>query len=254
LASSLFGDGVSFYNVAHRGFSSIAPENTLASFEKGIDSGANMLEIDVMLSKDEQLIVFHDYHLGRTTNGSGLVSRVTAGHIRSLDAGIWFDEAYRNERVPLLDEVLEMSRGRVKLDIEMKHRRHNGISPLVERCIRAVERHHMREEVMFSSFNFEALRILHYKSPGFRFAPLYRHNLNPTPRSFPLQYNAHGVVLNHLFLNKTTVIQFHNLGLKVFVYTVNGPRRIERMITMGVDGVISDNPTAVRVIAKRILG
>jgi len=251
---SLFGDGVEFYIVAHRGFSAIAPENTVAAFRRGIEAGANMLEMDVMLTGDNHVIVFHDYRLGRTTSGSGLMKRTNIHQLKSLDAGIWFSEEYRGERVPLLDEILEMSKGRVRLNIEMKHRRHNGVYALVERCIKIVERHTMRDEVIFSSFNLEALRHLHYKAPHLRFAPLYRHNLNPTPRSFPLQYGAQGVVLNHLFLNRTTVRQFHNLGMKVFVYTVNGSARIEKVIRMGVDGVISDNPSAVSAISKRILG
>lgn len=249
---SLFGDGVGFYNVAHRGFSSAAPENTIAAFEQGIEAGANMLEMDVMMTGDNHVIVFHDYHLGRTTNGSGVVKKLNLNNIKSLDAGVWFSQQFRGEHVPLLDEVLELSKGRVRLNVEMKHRRHNGVYPLVERCIKIVERHRMDEEVIFSSFNLEALRYFHYKAPHLRFAPLYRHNLNPTPRSFPLQYGAQGVILNHLFLNRTTVQQFHDLGIKVFVYTVNGFRRIEKMIKMGVDGVISDNPSAVDSIAKKI--
>ena len=250
---SLFDDGVRFYNVAHRGFSAIAPENTLTAFEKGIEVGANMLEMDVMLTADSQVIVFHDYRLGRTTNGSGLVKSSTFSHIKNLDAGAWFSHRFKTERVPLLDDVLEMTKGRVRLNIEMKHRRHNGVYALVDKCEKTVERHRMNEEVMFSSFNLEALRYLHYKAPKLRIAPLYRHNLNPSPRSFPLQYEAQGVVLNHLFLNRTTVQQFHNLGIGVFVYTVNSPGRIEKMMKMGVDGVISDNPAAVNSIAKKVL-
>ncbi len=246
---SLFGDGVHFHNVAHRGYSANAPENTLASFALAIGAGANMLELDVMLTADGQPIVFHDYRLGRTTNGSGLVSRLTSSHIRSLDAGIWFDDRFGGEKVPFLDEVLDLSKGKVRVNIELKHRRHDGIALLVEKCVKAVERHRMSDDVIFSSFNLKALRILHYNKPHLRFAPLYRHNLVPTPRSFPLRYGAQGVVLNHHFLNSTAVRRFHNLGLNVFVYTVNGKRRIARMIEMGVDGVISDNPSDVASIA-----
>lgn len=251
MVHSLFGDGVQFFNVAHRGFSQTAPENTLSSFEYAIQAGANMLEMDVMLTGDGQAVVFHDYKLGRTTNGSGLVGRLPASLIRSLDAGLWFDESFRGERVPLLEEVLEMAEGRVLLDIEIKHRRKDDLDVLVEKCIRAVERHRMSDDVLFTSFNLEALRLLHYSNPRLRFAPLYRHNLKPTPRSFPVRYGAQAVVVNHLFLNRTAVRKLHELGLKVFVYTVNGPRRILRMIEMGVDGIISDNPAVVRAVAGR---
>jgi glycerophosphoryl diester phosphodiesterase len=252
LVHSLFEDGVQFYNVAHRGFSAAAPENTLIAFEKAIKAGANMLELDVMLTRDGQIIVFHDYRVGRTTNGNGLISKLTASHIRSLDAGTWFNKNFSGEKVPFFDEVLEMAKGKVRLNIEMKHRKHDGPGTLVEKCIGAVERHRMSEEVMFSSFNLQALRILHFSKPHLRFAPLYRHNLNPTPRSFPLLYGAQAVVLNHHFLNRTVVRQFHDLGIGVFVYTVNGPRRIERIIGMKVDGVISDNPALVHLIAENI--
>ncbi len=254
MISTLFDDGVKFYNVAHRGFSSSAPENTIAAFEKALQAGANMIELDVMLTADQQVIVFHDYRLGRTTNSTGLVKRLPASRIVSLDAGSWFGKEYKSEKVPLLDEVLELAKGRARLNIELKHRRRNGVSVLVDACIKTVERHRMTDQAIFSSFNLEALHILHYRSPGLKFAPLYRHNLNPTPRSFPIRYGAQAVVLNHLFLNRSTVERFHNIGIIVFVYTVNGSRRIERMIRMGVDGVISDNPAAVRTIAKRVLG
>ncbi len=251
MAHSLFRDGVEFFNVAHRGFSANAPENTVASFEHAISAGANMLELDVMLTGDGRVIVFHDYRLGRTTNGTGLVSRLPAVQIRSLDAGVWFDDRFRGQKVPFLEEVLDMARGRVRLNIEMKHRRRDGVGVLVERCMKLVERHRMSDDVIFTSFNLEALRLLRYAKPRVRFAPIYRHNLNPTPRSFPLQYGAQGVVLNHLFLNSTAVRKFHDFGLNVFVYTVNGRRRISKMIGMAVDGIISDNPALVRESFRR---
>jgi glycerophosphoryl diester phosphodiesterase len=254
MSFSLFGDGVKFFNIAHRGFSAIAPENTISSFEKAIEAGANMLELDVMTTSDNQVVVFHDHRLGRTTDGKGLVKKKNLSEIKSLDAGSWFDGRYKGERVPLLDEVLEMAKGRVRLDIEMKPQRYGSVADFVDKCEKIIERHKMEDDVIFSSFNLQALRYLHHKAPHLRFAPLYRHNLNPTPRSFPLKYCAQGVVLNHMFLDQASVRQFHDLGIGVFIYTANGIRRIEKMIKMGVDGVISDNPAEVASVAKRILG
>ncbi len=251
MVHTLFGDGVQFFNIAHRGFSKVAPENTISSFERAVKAGANMIEMDVKLTGDGHVIVFHDSRLGRTTDGSGLVGKLPASHIRSFDAGTWFGESFRGERVPFLEEVLEIARGRVRLDIEIKHRRKSDVGVLVEKCTGIVERHRMTEDVLFTSFNLEALRILHSGKPHLRFAPLYRHNLKPTRRSFPLRYGAQAVVVNHRFLNRASVGKFHDAGLKVFVYTVNGPRRILKMIDMGVDGIISDNPAAVSAAAGR---
>ncbi len=254
MAHTIFGDRVTFYNIAHRGYSSVAPENTIAAFEKAIGAGANMLELDVMLTGDGQLIVFHDYRLGRTTNGTGVVSKLTSDHIRSLDAGSWFAQEFRSEHVPSLDDVLELAKGKVKLDIELKQRRHDATSILVGKSIKAVERHRMSDEVVFSSFNLEALRILHHVSPGLRLAPLYRHNIKPTRRSFALRYGAQAVVLNHLLLNRITVKKFHDSGIAVLVYTVNAPWRMEKLIQMKVDGIISDDPAALDAVRGEIPG
>jgi glycerophosphoryl diester phosphodiesterase len=97
----------------HRGNPAEHPENTLASFRSAIESGVDMIECDVHLSSDGQAVVIHDHTLGRTTNGSGLVREKTLAELRSLDAG-------RGEKVPTLDEVVELARDRVGLCIEIK--------------------------------------------------------------------------------------------------------------------------------------
>ncbi len=254
MSHSLFGDGVKFFNIAHRGFSAKAPENTMAAFEMAIGAGANMLELDVMLTRDGHVIVFHDHHLNRTTDGRGSVRKKRLAEIRSLDAGSWFGDKYRGERVPLLDEVLEVAKGRVRLDIELKPRRRGSIGGLVDACVKIVERHRMSDDVVLSSFNMKVLKYLHRKEPGFRFGPLYTSRLSAARRSFAGRYGAQTVVLNHIFLKSTTVHRFHDLGIGVFVYTVNGRRRIEKMVRMGVDGVISDDPSEVSAVIKRVSG
>lgn len=248
----LFKDETNFYIVGHRGFSAIAPENTMASFTRAIEAGANMIEMDVMMSVDGGVFVFHDYKLGRTTNGSGVLRRASKSYIRGLDAGSWFSKSYAGERVPYLEEVIELARTKAYINIEIKHKWLEGLHELVDKAVRLVEKYQMMDSCIFSSFNLEALRYLHAKYPEAKFGPLYRHNLNPTSRSFPLKYNAQAVMLNHHFLNSKSIERLHNHGLKVLVYTVNNPNRIEKLIKMGVDGIISDNPELVKKIANRI--
>lgn len=251
---NLFKDETDFFIVGHRGFSAIAPENTIASFIRAIEAGANMIELDVMMSGDGGVFVFHDYKLGRTTNGSGLFRRVSKNYIRGLDAGSWFSKSFAGERVPFLEEVIELAKSNLYINIEIKHKWIDGLHELVDKTVRLVQKHQMMDSCIFSSFNLEALRYLHLKYPEAKFGPLYRHNLNPTPRSFPLKYGAQAVMLSHHFLNRRSVERLHKHGLKVMVYTVNSANRIEKLIKMGVDGIISDDPAMVKKIAHRIAG
>ena len=106
--------------VAHRGAIDEAPENTLAAFERAIELGADTIEFDVQPTRDGQLVVYHDYYLGRTTPGRGRVDRHSLDDLRSLDAGSWFHPRFASERIPTMREVLELGAGRVRFEIELK--------------------------------------------------------------------------------------------------------------------------------------
>lgn len=107
-------------NIAHRGASGYAPENTLAAFDKAVEMQADYIEIDVQLSKDDLPVIIHDDTLDRTTNGTGNVSAYTLEELRSLDAGSWFDKKYAGEKIPSLNEVLEMYGEKINILIELK--------------------------------------------------------------------------------------------------------------------------------------
>ncbi|MCH8223768.1 MAG: hypothetical protein IH868_10205 [Chloroflexi bacterium] len=111
-----------FTLIAHRGFSSRAPENTIAAFDLAIDAGFDNIELDAHLSADGVPVVIHDDALDRTTDGSGQVSSLTLPELRELDAGAWFgdDRAYAGAAVPTLDDVLERYAGRAHIHLELK--------------------------------------------------------------------------------------------------------------------------------------
>jgi glycerophosphoryl diester phosphodiesterase len=117
-AANRFADIVEFLElggrtrvIAHRGFSGVAPENTLVAIRRGIEIGADMAEIDVTLSKDGYVVVIHDETLDRTTNGTGPVSDATLEELQRLDAGSWFAPEFAGEKIPTLGEVLDLVRG-----------------------------------------------------------------------------------------------------------------------------------------------
>src|SRR3972149_9393656 len=105
--------------IAHRGFSGQAPENTLASFKKARELGSDMIELDVRFSKDGHMVVMHDDTLDRTTNGRGKVADYTLKELKQLDAGSWFAPQFSDERIPNLNEVLELAKGKILVNIEI---------------------------------------------------------------------------------------------------------------------------------------
>ena len=109
---------------AHRGASALAPENTLAAFLLAQRLGADGIELDVMLTADNQLIVIHDDTVDRTTNGHGKVAEMPLAALRDLDAGSYFGEAYRGEKLPTLAEVYEALGGKLRINVELKNYAH----------------------------------------------------------------------------------------------------------------------------------
>jgi glycerophosphoryl diester phosphodiesterase len=106
--------------VAHRGASGEQPENSLIAIEKAIQQGADMIEIDIQITADNEVIVFHDDYLGRTAPGNNKISEVNFEDIKNLDAGTWFSEQFKDEKIPLLNEVIDLINGKAYLLLELK--------------------------------------------------------------------------------------------------------------------------------------
>ena len=106
--------------VAHCGDLQNAPESTLPAFEQAIAKGAHAIEFDVHLTKDRKLVIHHDYYLGRTDNGRGYIGDFTLAELKALDAGGWFSTGFVGEEMPTLGEVLELGKGKIRFEIDMK--------------------------------------------------------------------------------------------------------------------------------------
>ena len=162
--------------IAHRGASGTAPENTMAAFRQAVEMGADMIELDVQRTKDGQVVVIHDATLERTTNGSGAVRELTYAEIEQLDAGSWFGEGqeFAGERVPLLKEVLEFTKGKCALNIEIKNIPY--ADPGIEQAV--VDLLHetgFLEQVIISSFDHSCLHRIARLEPNVPTACLFSH-------------------------------------------------------------------------------
>ncbi len=139
-----------FLNIAHRGASSYAPENTFAAFDRALAMGVDHAELDVHFTSDRQIVVIHDDRVDRTTNGAGPVSDHTLAELKALDAGTWFSLQYAGERIRSLSEILEQYKGRIYFHIEIKAR--SGVDGLATRTADMVRGYGMTDDVTITSF------------------------------------------------------------------------------------------------------
>jgi glycerophosphoryl diester phosphodiesterase len=231
--------------IAHRGYRARYPENTLAAFEAAIDAGADMIELDVLLTKDRKLVVIHDEWLDRTTSGRGPVSDYTLSELKALDAGSWFDPHFRGEKLPTLEEVLEMVAGRIPINIEIKRSAYepDGSPDAIERqIVDLAARKNALENVLISSFEWRVLERLAVLKEAPAIAVLSQHPRLGNPLDACKRLGAFSWNPSGRSLKKEHVRKMHEAGVLVFPWQIDTLEDMARMLNMGVDGLIVDDP------------
>lgn len=218
--------------IAHRGASADAPENTLAAFQLALDQGADGIELDVMLSKDRQLVVIHDDLVDRTTNGTGRVQDLTLAELRALDAG-------SGEKIPTLDEVLTRFGGKFLINIELKN--YNTIFDSLPLDVAAlIQDHGVADSILISSFNPINFPRFHRRLPDIPIGIL----------TFPgkARFFAYGLfrydALHPYFkdVDEALVQRMHARGREINVWTVDEAADIRHLAKIGVDSLITNRP------------
>ncbi len=220
-----------FLCIGHRGASGYEPENTLSSFEKALELGCHWIELDVYAVEDE-LLVIHDDSVERTTNGKGNIMDSDLTYLRSLDAG-------NGQKIPTLKEVTDLVDKRCGINIELKGPdTAEPVSTFLQKLCRSGWD---KEQFLISSFYHDELA----KSDGIfrRGALFYKKVTDYFERTDRL--GAYSINLPLKLAKRPLVEKAQDYGLKVFVYTVNKPLDIKRMINIGVDGVFCDFPDRV---------
>jgi glycerophosphoryl diester phosphodiesterase len=247
--------GLPPYIIAHRGISGKCPENTPASFSLACQiAGIDMIELDVRLSRDEEVIVLHDRTLQRTSTGNGVARRYTYEEIKSFDAGSWFHPSFKAERIPNLRAVLEIARGKRWVNIELKsdflHREPPGL--LESRVLEIVGECRMQDQVMYSSFDHHLITNLKRMSPQAITGVLYNlyRDFGRMPSKLARRANAEVFVCAKQELRKVMIKDAHDHGLAVYVYTLNSLPDVQKMLDVGVDGIVSDNADEIVTIVK----
>ena len=223
----------------------MAPENTMAAFELAVELGADALELDLHLTRDNELVVIHDDTLDRTTDGSGPVHHRSLGELMRLDAGRWFGEGFAGQRIPTLAQVLDRFAGKVPLALEVKAGS-TFFPEIEEKVVSALREHAAIGDSAVASFDHYALRRLKEIEPTIRTAALLvGRPVSLSALAGPAK--ADGLALEASFVTKTEVEACRASGLQLVVWVVNDPAQMRHFIKLGVDGIITDRPDLLRL-------
>jgi glycerophosphoryl diester phosphodiesterase len=227
--------------IAHRGDSLAAPENTMPAFISSISRGADYLELDIRLSKDGIPVVIHDSTVDRTTDGTGLVSEMTLAELRALDAGSWLSESFANTRIPTLEEVLAVARGKdTRVVIEYKG---TWKKPAIRTTVGMIAAAGLADTALAQSFSEKTVARIAAVAPRLKLA-LLTEDLDASTVATAKSIGADAV--NPRIATARGVALAHRARLGVFVWTQDAAADWDVLTAMGVDGIITNRPDALR--------
>ncbi len=224
--------------IGHRGAFYEAPENTMLSFRKAVELGADMIEFDVRMCKSGEIVVIHDADVRRTSDGEGFVREMTLEELRKLDFG-------EGERIPTLEEVLKFAKDRVYVNIEIKE------PDIVEKVVKLVEKHDMVESVIISSFYHHALLKVKEVNPAILTAPLFMHR-PVSAKSLANESKSNGLHPFLEFIDDEMIKEAKSESLFVNVWTVDDPEDMRKFVNMGVSGIITNDVSTARKIVDEL--
>ena len=233
---------------AHRGVSTEAPENTLAAVRAAIAAGADYLETDIQLSKDGVLVVVHDSDFSRLGGVAKKVWDLTYEEIRAIPLGGHSAPQFRNELTPTFDALLAETKGRIKVNIELKY--YGDHQPgLARKVVEAVRAHGMLDQVVIQCLEYEPLLEVRQLAPEVPVGYLLSFNARE-----PSRLNVNFLSVEQNRLDRRFVTRAHRRGQQVYAWTVNTVEDLQRLFDLGVDGVITDQSALARKTLDEYLG
>ena len=237
--------GEAAFIAAHRGDRADAPENTIPAFEAAVTSGSDFLETDLQLTADGYAVLMHDDTVDRTTNGSGAVADLTLAQIRALDAGSWYDPAFAGTAVPTFADFLDLlaDEPEVTALVELKATwAIDDVAPLLS----GIYYRGLQDRVVFASFSPASLAALQRADPVIP-RVLLRHTLPLEPVTVASRYGVIAIMTRASALEEhpDAVRDMHAAGFGILLYTLNNEDRWGEALAWGVDGIVTDEPSAL---------
>ena len=231
---------------AHRGDSRIAPENTLPAIESAVSALVDYTEIDVQLTKDGTVVLCHDSSLYRTTGINEKIINLTYDELCQYDVGGWFSDEYVGTKVPTLEQVLEYSKGKVKLNIELK--RIMNQKELVQKVVELIEKYEFQRQCVVSSMSYSAVELVKEINPEIKTGYI----MSIAYGNFYENSNIDFFSMKSSMITEDVVKRAHVLGKEVHAWTVNTKDEVLRLHAIGVDNIITDQPMYVREIIYNV--
>jgi glycerophosphoryl diester phosphodiesterase len=230
--------------IAHRGGRKWAPENTLAAFTKSLEAGVYGIELDIHRCATGELVVIHDDDLARTTNGTGLVKDASLDELRRLSAGLWFAPEFHMERIPLLQEVLDLIQGKLVINIEIKNTPIDYPN-IEDDLLSMLKNYKWCDKIIVSSFDHKVLKRLHAKAPQI--------NIGMLGVSLFVDLADYADKMGAKFfhpaldsLRRDAIDDAHKANIIVNTWTVNDIATWTYALEIGVDGIITDDPVGLK--------
>jgi glycerophosphoryl diester phosphodiesterase len=233
--------------VGHRGAAASAPENTLAAVRAAITEGADWIEIDVQETADGEVVVIHDRDLMKIAGVDLNVWQATLADLAEIDVGSRFDPAFSAERVPTLRDVLDEAHGRAGVVIELKYYGHQD--RLEARVAELVDQRGMADEVRVMSLERAGLEAMRALRPDWTLGLLAATALGNLTR-----VEADFLAVNTSLASAGFIRRAHDRGKQVWAWTVNDPLAMSRLISLGIDGLITDRPALAREVLRERAG
>jgi len=248
LAQSVFSVEI----IAHRGASFDAPENTLAAMQLAWEQNADAIELDLWLSKDGRLVVFHDADAKRIAGVARKIADLTLAEVQQFDVGAWKNSRFKGERIPALESILAtIPKGR-RAVLEIKCG--PEIVPELKRVLDTAKC--LPRELAIISFNFDSLKKSRQTFPDIEHYFLHSYKKDPATGNFPElkpliarahAANFHGLNLHFDWpIDDQFVRDVKSAGLKLLVWTVNDATLAKRLVSTGVDAITTDRPEWLR--------
>lgn len=229
--------------IAHRGASGHRPENTMAAYALAVEQGADMIEVDLHVSRDGAIPIAHDAQLERV-GGTGEIADCDLAILQALDAG-------DGERIPTLAEILDRFGAQIPFNLELKQSTRGPYPGLPAAALEAVRQRGIERDTLFSSFYRDVLKDLRSQSEQARIALLLSPQWPEKPVERALALGAEAINPHFVMAKPDLVERAHDAGLAVYVYTVDDPAQMEQLLDVGVDGLFTNQPDRMRALLDR---
>lgn len=229
--------------IAHRGASGTFPENTHVAFQAAVEHGADYLEFDIQLSKDQEFVVIHDQTLERTTNGKGKVSDYMLNQLETLDAGAWKGAKFSGERIPTLTEVLNKYHKKIKLLIEVKHsKNHRIVAELLAEQLKLFSFEEKR--IIVQSFDYEFLNEFKKQMPEMPLGILIRHQYNGIKNQQLRDYATFADFINPkiTMASENLITRIHEHHANCIFWTIKNKQQAQKILKLNPNGIATDYP------------